>query len=168
MVAEITERYDTGFTVAVQGVLDQMPDLTPDQLGEIGKIVDTAKRMEGDPKQAAASKGYFTSSVLSFLYTSALEAGATQERARLIEVGKERKTISESAAVKQAAAKIVKARGNVPPKTPGETAPVVEGAPTGAYDSDYYRGLKKDGKHAEAAAYVDTFGRGKVASFQGV
>lgn len=164
VVAELTERYDTAFTAGVQNIFEQMPDLTEDQQGAVLKIVEQAKRMEGDPKQAASSKAFFTKSVLQFLYTSALEVGATQERARLVEYGKTRKTISESAAVKQAAAKIVKNRGNLPPETPGASAPVASGEPAGRYDSDYYRGLKKEGKLAEAQAYVNKFGRGAVTA----
>lgn len=162
VVAELTQRYDNAFTSGVQGVLNRMPELTADQQGEIGKIVETAKRMEGDPEQAAASKQFFTGAVLEFLHDAALEIGANQERSKLLELGKNSKLISESTAVKAAAARIVKNRGNPPPATPGPTAVTVEGAPSGEYNSDYYRGLKKEGKHAEAQAYVDTFGRGQV------
>ena len=168
VVAELTQRYDNAFTSGVQQVLNRMPELTADQQGEIGKIVEQAKRMEGDPEQAALSKQFFTGAVLEFLFDAALDVGATQERTRLTEIGQNRKTISDSAAVKAAAARIVKSRGNPPPETPGGTKPAVGGAPSGEYSSDYYRGLKKEGKHAEAAAYVDTFGRGKVALTSGV
>ncbi len=162
MVAELTQRYDNAFTSGVQNVLNRMPELTADQQGEIGKIVEQAKRMEGDPEQAAASKQFFTGAVLEFLFDAALAEGATQERTRLTELGQSRKTIADSTAVKAAAAKIVKSRGNPPPETPGGTVPAAGGAPSGEYNSDYYRGLKKEGKHAEAAAYVDQYGRGKV------
>ncbi len=168
VVAELTQRYDNAFTSGVQAVLNRMPELTADQQGEIGKIVEQAKRMEGDPEQAAASKQFFTGAVLEFLFDAALDVGATQERSRLVEIGQNRKTIADSTAVKAAAAKIVKSRGNPPPNTPGGTTPAAGGAPGGEYSSDYYRGLKKAGKHAEAAAYVDTYGRGTVAVTTGV
>ena len=168
VVAELTQRYDNAFTVGVQQVLNRMPELTADQQGEIGKIVEQAKRMEGDPEQAALSKQFFTGAVLEFLFDAALDVGATQERTRLVEIGQNRKQISESAAVKQAAAKIVKSRGNPPPDAPGGTVPAAGGTPSGEYNSDHYRGLKKEGKHAEAAAYVDQFGRGKVNVTSGV
>ena len=168
VVAELTQRYDNAFTSGVQAVLNRMPELTADQQGEIGKIVEQAKRMEGDPEQAAASKQFFTGAVLEFLFDAALDVGATQERTRLGELGQSRKTIADSTAVKAAAAKIAKSRGNPPPETPGGTVPAAGGAPSGEYSSDYYRGLKKEGKHAEAAAYVDNFGRGKVSIASGV
>ena len=168
VVAELTQRYDNAFTTGVQQVLNRMPELTADQQGEIGKIVEQAKRMEGDPEQAALSKQFFTGAVLEFLFDAALDVGATQERTRLVEIGQNRKQISESAAVKQAAAKIVKSRGNPPPDAPGGTVPAAGGTPSGEYNSDHYRGLKKEGKHAEAAAYVDQFGRGKVNVTSGV
>lgn len=161
IVAELGSRYDGAIQESLEQNLGRLPALSDAQQQEFLQIVSQAQRMELDPRQAANSKAYFISAVTGFLVNRAYEAGAVAARDQLVKDTAAKRKLTEKAVVNKAAAQIAKTRGNIPPKTPA-SAPAESRAPTGNYDSDYYRQLKKEGKHSEAQAYVNQFGRGRV------
>ena len=162
IVAEVSSRYDAAIQDTLQEVLSsKLPPLSSDNQGEILKIVGTAERMEGDPRQAPNAKGYFVSAIVGFLVDRALEAGAIVERERLGKRGTVSKKIADANAIKTAAAKITKNRGNPPPKTPAAEV-ASSNAHLTTYDSEHYRKLKKEDPQ-KAQEYVDSFGRGRVS-----
>ena len=162
IVAEVSLRYDRALQGMIANTLAKVPTLTEAQTQEFRDILQTATRMENDQRQAPQAKNYFVASVTGFLLDRAFEAGAVAERARLTKQSNVGKKIADANAVKAAKAKLA-AEGNVAPRAPAGT-PVSTKAPTGAYDSAYYRTLKRDGKHEEAQRYVDRFA-GSAAAF---
>lgn len=158
IVAEVGSRYDGAIQTSIEDSLGKFPPLSESQQSEFMKIIETAQRMEMDTQQAPNSKAFFVSSAISFLVDRALEAGAIKGQEQTTKQTEAKRKVSEQAAVKKAAAKLSKDRGNLPPKS---TTATPEPRPqSGQYNSDYYRGLKREGKYAEAQAYVDQFGRG--------
>ena len=160
IVAEVGSRYDGAIQTSIEDNLKKFPPLSESQQQEFFKIVETAQRMELDTSQAPQSKAYFISAVTAFLVDRALETGATKGQEQTVKRTEAKRKVADQAAVKKAAAKLTKDRGNLPPK--GTAATPEARAPGGAYSSEHYRGLKKAGKHEEAQAYVDTYGRGQA------
>ncbi len=158
IVAEVGSRYDGAIQTSIEDNLKKFPPLSESQQTEFFKIVETAQRMELDRQQAPNSKAFFISAVTSFLVDRALETGAVKGQEQTAKTTEARRKVAEQTAVKKAAAKMAKDRGDLPPKS---TTAAPETRPqSGQYNSDYYRGLKREGKHVEAQAYVDQFGRG--------
>lgn len=139
IVAQVAGRYDGAIQSSIEYMLTQrLPELTDEQAQEFLGIVQTASRMDGDPKQRSNAKAYFVGASMNFLIDRALEMGAAMETERLSKKTTAAEKIAKSTAIKAAAAKL--AKDKAPPATPANLPQ--QGAPTGAFDREYYRKLK--------------------------
>ena len=159
IVAEVRGRYQRALDRTVMDALKGLPTLSQEQADEIGTILQTARRMEGDEAQAPHTAYYLTNSLVSFVVKQARESAIVEERERV----SSRKTVASkvagSVAVKAAAAKLLKQKGKIAPNAPPNAKTETEGEVSEAA----YERLKKAGKYAEAQAVVDQMSRRQAA-----
>lgn len=158
IVADVARTYDKAIEEGFLGILqEKLPPLTPEQAGDLEQIVTTARRMEGDPRQSKQAKAYFQRELLGFVFQRAHDAGRVFERDQSGKKSSLAKRITDGNAVKAAQAKLAAQRGDPPPKAPAGKPANDAAAPSGPYDSEYYRQLKRDGRHDDAQAYITQF-----------
>lgn len=154
IVAEVAGRYDGAIQGAIEYTLTQrLPELTDTQAQEFLGIVQTAQRMEGDPKQRKDAKAFFVGASMSFLFDRAVETGMLMERERAANQSTAAEKIAKSNAIKAATAKIAKDKPL--PATPGNI-PTSTGPAGGTFNREYYRQLKATDTQ-KAQDYVNSF-----------
>ena len=154
VVAAEKSRFDKAIEEGFDAVFqDMLPSFSDEQAGELEKILETARRMEGDPNQAAAAPNYFVSSLIKFVAERGVDHGAEQERKRL----ESRKTLTDKIAGSNAiaAAKAKLERERAPPASPKSVPTGDDATPS----LETYNRLKKEGRYAEAQQVVDEMAR---------
>lgn len=149
-VTLITRReFDNAFTDGFTAATQIGGALTPEESETITELVNTARRIEQDPKQGSqAAKNHLFIEGMKFLTERAKAAGKSEAEAA---VQKKRDALKKIVgdggqnAVTAATAKLAKERKGLPPKpTKGEPESV------GVANMDAYRKLKTEGKYDEA------------------
>lgn len=112
---------------------DGLPALSDEQADELAEIVNTFRRMEGDPRQEAEARPYFISNLFKTLVALGRTDGVAQERARLSKSKVAADKIAGKNAVAAAKAKLSKDKA--PPRVGGKGSPArITGDPYEEYD----------------------------------
>lgn len=155
VVAELRGRYTTAIDRTVLSALNDLPTLTDGQISELQSIVDTAYRMEGDPRQAPEAAYFATNKLVNFLLERTREAAFTEERTRGQSREAVTKKVAEQNAIKAAAAKLAAERKKVPPKAPADAKTSTDGD----ISEEAYDRAVAAGDHGQAQRIVDQMSR---------